>query len=102
VPPPDRHTDSVSHAKPATTTTTTPAAQQAAKAVDNTAQTAKAIADRERTFTVGGDEPEASPIAPAAPSPIEVALARAKQSDRPSPFGITQFPPLPLPPRFKP
>lgn len=98
----DRHADSAALAQPVTTPAPAPTAAKAPKAVDNAAQAI--LAERERTFTTGGDKPEA----PAAPAPqtemprsqMNTALVRAQTTDRPSPFGVLLFPPLPIPPRM--
>lgn len=70
------------------------------RAVDNAAR-ARA-AERERTFTSGGDDNAAGgppPVATVgAPSLVAAASARIRGLERPSPFGVGQFPPLPPPP----
>jgi len=109
----DAATGAVAKDKPAT----------APKTTDNEARAALAEAQRERTFTMGGDAPEgstppgapASPATPTAPddsasqprpTPILDAALRRLASDhasgqRPSPFGVAHFPPLPVPPGTK-
>jgi hypothetical protein len=80
----DRHADSFSKTDTTPTPTPTPAGPQPVKSVDNAEQAARAIAERERTFTTGDDGPEAAPTAPA---PATTAHVEAT--------------PLPVPPRMK-
>jgi hypothetical protein len=72
-----------------------------AKQVDNDAQAALAEAERERSFAVGGDAPESGPPTPRPTPMLDSALVRLRASDRPSPFGVAHFPPLPMPPGMK-
>lgn len=81
---------------------TTGEKQTTPASVDNAAQAV--IAERERTFTMGGDGPAAGGGTGGGPRPaapavlLDGAILRAKAVDRPSPFGVAQFPTLPEPP----
>lgn len=87
---------------PATPTKTTP------KAVDNGDQAA--LAEQQRAFTAGGgDGAAANPARPAddparralSQARVEASIAAVRRTERPSPFGVSQFPPLPQPPAAK-
>ena len=93
----DRHADAATHAQPATITEKAPAAVVPGVSIDNGARAAEV--ERERVFAAGDDtEPGAQPPAAEARSLIVEAAARIRAADRPSPFGVAQFPPLPVPP----
>lgn len=84
--------------------TATPGVTTAPKqAVDN--ETQATLAEHQREFTTGGGSDAASGADAASgvdPTTVLQALARATERvrapDRPSPFGVSQFPPLPEPP----
>ncbi len=74
------------------------------RVIDNAARAA--AAERERTFTGGGDEGigAGAPVAttpPTRPSLVAAAASRVRGLERPSPFGVGHFPPLPLPPGMR-
>ena len=104
-----RHSDNFRRAEPAAGASAKDKPASAAKTTDNEAQAAHAEAQRERTFAMGGGAPESagppgSPgdAASVRPTPIlDAALKRFASGQRPSPFGVPHFPPLPMPPGTK-
>ena len=96
------HVDSFSKTEGPQAQTATPQANAQRKAVSNDVQAAEV--EQRREFLAGGDgggDPTSSgPEAPgvAAAAAIERATERVRATDRPSPFGVAQFPPLPPPP----
>jgi hypothetical protein len=95
-----RHSDNVARVEPSTGASAAPTVAGERRTQDNDTQAERAAAAREREFTVGGGDPEAGAprAAPPVPLPLEHALARLRAVDRPSPFGVAHFPPLPAPP----
>jgi hypothetical protein len=89
------HSDSFSKISPGSEHATPEGSAKESKRVHNDAQAARAEAEREREHTVGGD-PEA--VATPAASRVDAATARVRMEERPSPFGTSHFPPLPVPP----
>ena len=103
----DAHSDQVARVEQPAPTTATPKATKPARRVDNTDQAALAEHQRERTFATGGDDPAGAPASPAAAvtpalQRLDAAIHLVRSAGRPSPFGVSQFPPLPLPPGTKP
>jgi len=101
----DGHADTVAHVAQPTTATPTTQGKAAPKAVDNGDQAS--LAERQREFAAGGGDGPAGNAAPAETRPAQ-AIARLERSiaivgraERPSPFGVAQFPPLPPPPARK-
>ena len=97
-----RHSDNFQRGEPATKAAAKDKPTAQPKPVDNESQAA--LAEAQRSFTVGGDAPETGGTAPpdAHPTPmIDAALSRFARPDRPSPFGVAHFPPLPMPPAAK-
>lgn len=93
----DRHADSFNKVEPVETATPAPAPQQQQKPVDNAEQAARVEAQRE--YTMGGDDdPDKTKRLPVERPKLDAAIARIKSTDRPSPFGVAGFPPLPKPP----
>lgn len=94
------HSDSFSKQAPAAEQTTAPSPATAPKSTSNDAQTAKAIAEREREFMAGGDgsEDAATSQGSKAIEAIDALVTRVRGLERPSPFGTSYFPPLPAPP----
>lgn len=91
-----RHADTFSKVAPAGTTEAQKAPQAPQQGTDNAAAAAHAEAQRE--FTTGGGDPEVPHPAAPPTARIDAAIARVRQSSRPSPFGTAHFPPLPIPP----
>ena len=97
-----QHSDNVARGDAASTTTTAESSHAAGRSIDNAARAT--AAEHERTFAAGGDGGPGVPAqpAPAQPAPVPslvaAATTRVRAPDRPSPFGVGQFPPLPLPP----
>jgi hypothetical protein len=102
----DAHSDTVARVEQPAPTSATPTLGKPTKRIDNTDQAALAEHQRERSFSTGGDDPAAAPAAPAAPAVaiqrLDAAIHLVRTAGRPSPFGVSQFPPLPLPPGTKP
>ncbi|NVB83756.1 MAG: hypothetical protein HOV81_35605 [Kofleriaceae bacterium] len=92
------HSDSFSKMAQPEARAAAPAAQSATKKTNNEAQSALAAAERQHEFTVGGGDPEGGAPAQQPLARIEGAILRVRASDRPSPFGVAHFPPLPVPP----
>jgi hypothetical protein len=96
-----RHRDEFNKTDGATGTTPSAPGKVHTKAIDNADQAAAATREREHTVGGGGDE---SPRGPGSlpltepPVPLAATIARVRAPDRPSPFGVGQFPPLPTPP----
>ncbi len=94
-----RHSDTFAKTEAASEAATSSTPTTATPGVDNGAQAARAARIREHTFTPGGDDETAPPRpAVATPAPLANAIARVQMFERPSPFGVAQFPPLPIPP----
>jgi hypothetical protein len=98
-----RHSDDFTKTEASTSSSPTAGVRAPTKAVDNRAQSSKASLERDHTFTAGDDAGGTqAPILPAAGSPralpISAVIARIRSPERPSPFGVAQFPPLPIPP----
>jgi hypothetical protein len=92
----NEHADSFSITPGVTSSSTAEGARQGQTSSDNEAAAARALAERERTFTTGGGtEPGATPVQSTAW--VEATIARVRLADRPSPFGTTHFPPIPAP-----
>jgi len=68
--------------------------------VDNDAKAAEVEQRREHQGGGGDDDAKPSPevLARARAEAISRATSRVRAPDRPSPFGVSQFPPLPPPP----
>jgi len=99
-----QHSDNVARGDAASTTTTAESSHAAGRSIDNAARAT--AAEHERTFAAGGDGGPGVPAQPAPAHPVPAtasslvaaATTRVRAPDRPSPFGVGQFPPLPLPP----
>lgn len=95
------HVDSFSKTEAPSTQTATLQPTSERKAVSNDVQAA--AVEEQREFLAGGDGGGPASSAPeargaAAAVAIERATERVRATDRPSPFGVAQFPPLPPPP----
>jgi hypothetical protein len=95
-----KHSDNFARGNLATADPTAELARTPGRAVNNTV--AAEAAERKREYTAGGDDGTATAppalAAPARPSLVAAATARIRAPERPSPFGVAQFPPIPLPP----
>jgi hypothetical protein len=92
------HVDSFSKTEAPSTQTATPQVAPERKAVDNETRAAEVEQRREFAAGGGGDEnPAAKDPGGGAAAAIERATQRVRATDRPSPFGVAQFPPLPQP-----
>ena len=106
----DGRADSVTKVEQSPSPTPSTPAKTAPKAVDNGDQAA--IAEQQREFAAGGgDGAAANPAPPNDPARralsqarVEASIAAVRRAERPSPFGVSQFPPLPQPsaPKAKP
>jgi len=105
----DGRADSVTKVEQTSTPTPSAPAKTTAKAVDNGDQAA--LAEQQREFTSGGDAPATNAPPPNDPARralatarVDASIAAVRRVERPSPFGVSQFPPLPQPcaPKAKP
>ena len=92
------HVDSALKIDAPSMQTATPEGKTERKAIDNDAQAAE-VEQRRELAAGGGDDaiPATEAPAGAAAAAIERATQRVRATDRPSPFGVAQFPPLPQP-----
>jgi hypothetical protein len=92
------HVDSAMKIDAPSTQTAAPQGKTERKAIDNDAQAAEVEQRREHVAGGGGDaNPAPEDPGGAAAAAIERATQRVRAADRPSPFGVAQFPPLPQP-----
>lgn len=93
------HLDAVAKVDAPTPAASTQATRATTKSVDNEA--ASVAAAQQREFLAGGgdggDVAATAESGGAADVALERAIARVLAPERPSPFGVAQFPPLPTP-----
>ena len=95
----NEHLGSAAKVEPPQAASVTPGVTTTSKqAVDNDTQAT--LAEQQREFTTGGG-PDAAGGADTTAAVLQAltrATERVRAPDRPTPFGVSQFPPLPEPP----